>query len=71
MLARKIIAAIIAVTLAVLAWLNLFYQININTDSRKVKDLSSVIAVAKISEQVEIKVEKDLGCICKSKIFDD
>ena len=71
MLARKIIAAIIAVTLAVLAWLNLFYQININTDSRKVKDLSSVIAVAKISEQVEIKVEKDLGYICKSKIFDD
>lgn len=51
MYTRKIIAAIVAITLAILAWLNLFYQINSNTSTTTVQDLSPVITVIKISEK--------------------
>ncbi len=56
MYARKIIAAIVAITLAILAWLNLFYQINSNTSTTTVQDLSSVVAVVKITKKIEIKI---------------
>ena len=46
MYVRKIIAAIVAIALAFLAWLNLFYHINANDITTTFKDLLSVIIVA-------------------------
>ena len=51
MYVKKIITAILAIILAILSWLNLFYQINANTSPTTVKNLSSVVAVVEITEK--------------------
>ena len=51
MQAKYIIAAIVAITLVIIVWLNLFYQINTNTHTITVKNLSPAIAVVEITKK--------------------
>ncbi len=60
MYVRKIIAAIVAIALAVLAWLNLFYHINDKNITTKVKDLSSMFVVAKINRKPKAYYNRNL-----------
>ena len=61
MYVRKIIAAIVAIALAVLAWLNLFYHINANDTTTTVKDLSSVVIVVEMKEKLKIYYNHNLA----------
>ena len=60
---RKLTIVVSALALVILAWSNLFFQVNINANAATIQDLHLAVTVEGISDQVEGKVEKDIGTV--------
>ena len=57
---RKIIIAVMAIALAIFAWANLLFHVNIDANAATI---SPVIAIEGIGDKVEGKVEEDIGTV--------
>lgn len=59
----KLVIAVMAIAIAILAWTNLLFHVNIDANAATIQAISPVIAIEGIGDKVEGKVEEDIGTV--------
>jgi uncharacterized protein YjbJ (UPF0337 family) len=63
MYASKLVIATIAIALAVCAWANLLFHVNIDANAETLSSIHLAVTAEGIGDKVEGKVEKDIGTV--------
>ncbi len=59
----KLAVLAIAIAFTVLTWANLFLNCNINANAATLENLSPIFAIEGIGDQIEGKIEEDIGTV--------
>lgn len=60
---EKLAFRLAAIAIALLAWANLLFHVNIDAHASTINNVSPVIAIEGVGDQIEGKVEKDIGTV--------
>ena len=60
---KKLAIALVALALAIVAWGNLLFHLNINANAAIITPTSPIVAIEGIGDKIEGKIEKDTGTV--------